>query len=206
MAERRGGEPAPPTTTTVRGEDWYARDLSGQEFHNVEFVDLDLTEAFGVGAVFEECVFRNAKLNASVHTDAAFINCTFHRSNFFDVRFERCKLIGSKFDGCSWDIAKVEGGNWSFVGLPGADLRSATFTGVRLREADLTGVRAVGGTLRDCDLAGAWLHRADLTGCDLRGSELTGIDPATVTLDRAIITLPQAVTIVEAMGLDLRVE
>ena len=77
---------------------------------------------------------------------------------------------------------------------------------MRLREADLTGVRAVGGTLRDCDLAGAWLHRADLTGCDLRGSDLTGIDPATVTLDRAIITLPQAVTIVEAMGLDLRVE
>ena len=52
---------------------------------------------------------------------------------------------------------------------------------------------------RGCD-------RADLTGCDLRGSELAGIDPTTVTLDRAIITLPQAVTIVEAMGLDLRVD
>jgi uncharacterized protein YjbI with pentapeptide repeats len=196
----------PSTTTVLRGEDWYARDLSGQEFRHVEFLDLDLTEAFGVGAVFEECVFRNAKLNASVHTEAAFVNCTFHRSNLFDVRFERCKLIGSRFDGCAWDITRVEGGNWSFVGLPGADLHSASFTGVRLREADLTGVRAAGGTLRDCDLAGASLHRADLTGCDLRGSDLTGIDPATVLLDRAIITLPQAVTIVEAMGLDLRVE
>ncbi|MET0788721.1 MAG: pentapeptide repeat-containing protein [Cellulomonas sp.] len=206
MAERRGGEAAPPTTSIVRGEDWYARDLSGQEFRNVEFVDLDLTEASGVGAVFEECVFRNAKLNASVHTDAAFINCTFHRSNFFDVRFERCKLIGSMFDGCTFDLTVVEGGNWSFVGLPGADLHSARFTGVRLREADLTGVRAPGGTLRDCDLAGAWLHLADLSGCDLRGSDLAGIDPPTVKLEGAIITLPQAVVIVEAMGLDLRVE
>ena len=78
-------------------------------------MDLDLTEAFGVGAVFEECVFRHAKLNASVHTDAAFMNCTFTRSTFFDVRFERCKLIGSRFEDCTWDIAKVEGGNWSFV-------------------------------------------------------------------------------------------
>lgn len=206
MAERRGGEAAPPTSSTVRGEDWYARDLSGQEFRNVEFVDLDLTEAFGVGAVFEECVFRHAKLNASVHTDAAFINCTFARSNFFHVRFERCKMIGSRFDDCAWDLAKIEGGNWSFVGLARADLHSASFTGVRLREADLSGVRAVGGTLRDCDLAGAWWERADLTGCDLRGSDLASLDPATVTLDRAIITLPQAVTIVEAMGLDLRVD
>lgn len=205
MTENRGGA-VPTTTSTVRGEDWYARDLSGQEFRNVELVDVDLTEAFGVGAVFEECVFRHAKLNASVHTDAAFINCTFTRSTFFDVRFERCKLIGSRFEDCTWDIAKVEGGNWSFVSLTKADLHSASFTGVRLREADLTGVRAAGGTLRDCDLAGAWLDRADLTGCDLRGSDLTGIDPTTVTLDRAIITLPQAVTIVESMGLDLRVD
>ena len=205
MADRRG-EGAPPTTTTVRGEDWYARDLSGQQFHRVEFLDLDLTEASGVGAVFEECVFRNAKLNASVHTDAAFLSCTFHRSNFFDVRFERCKMVGSTFDDCAWDIAQVQGGNWSFVAMPRADLHSATFTGVRLHEADLTGVRAAGGTLRDCDLSGAWLHRADLSGCDLRGSDLAGIDPVTVNLERAIITLPQAVTIIEAMGLDLRAE
>jgi uncharacterized protein YjbI with pentapeptide repeats len=206
MAERRGGDAAPLTTTTVHGGDWYARDLSGQVFRNVEFVDLDMTEASGVGAVFEQCVFRHAKLNASVHTDAAFLNCSFQRSNFFDVRFEGCKMVGSVFDGCAWDITRVQGGNWSFVAMPRADLHSATFTGVRLREADLTGVRAAGGALRDCDLAGAWLHRADLTGCDLRGSDLAGIDPLSVTLERAIITLPQAVTIIEAMGLDLRVE
>src|SRR4051794_2376853 len=206
MAERRGGEAAPPTTSTVRGEDWYARDLSGQEFRNVEFVDLDLTEASGVGAVFEECVFRHAKLNASVHTDAAFINCTFSRSNFFDVRFERCKLVGSVFDACALDLMVVDGGNWSFVGLSGADLHSARLSGVRLREADLTRIRATGGTLRDCDLSGATWDGADLTGCDLRGSDLAGIDPATVRLAGALITLPQAVVIVEAMGLDLRVE
>ena len=60
--------------------------------------------------------------------------------------------------------------------------------------------------MRDCDLTAAWLHLSDLSGCDLRGSQLSGIDPATVNLDRAIITLEQAVVIVEAMGLDLRTE
>ena len=98
------------------------------------------------------------------------------------------------FDGCTFDITKVEGGNWSFVGLPGADLHSATFTGVSLREADLTGIRAAGGTLRDCDLTAAWLHLSDLSGLrPARQPAPPGIDPATVNLDRAIITSEQAV-------------
>ena len=60
--------------------------------------------------------------------------------------------------------------------------------------------------MRDCDLTSAWLHGADLSGCDLRGSQLHGIEPGSVNLERAIITLEQAVVIVEAMGLDLRTE
>jgi len=197
---------APLTTSTVRGEDWYARDLSGETFEQVAFVDVDMTEVQSTGAVFDGCTFRNVKLNASVHTDTAFSNCTFNGVTFFDVRLERCKLIGSVFDRCSFEIMRVDGGNWSFVELPAADLRSATLRGVRLREADLTGAKLEGSTVRDCDLAAATLHRADLTGCDLRGSDLVGIDLSTVTLRGAVVNLPQAVVIVEAMGLDVRVD
>jgi fluoroquinolone resistance protein len=197
---------APLTTSTVRGEDWYARELTGETFEQVAFVDVDMTEVRTTGAVFDACTFRNVKLNASVHVDTAFSNCTFNGVTFFDTRLERCKLIGSVFDRCSFEIMRVEGGNWSFVELATADLRSATFRGVRLREADLTGAKLEGSTVRDCDLAAATLHRADLTGCDLRGSDLVGIDLSTVGLRQAIVTLPQAVVIVEAMGLDVRVD
>ena len=67
MADRKHGESAPPTDTTVRHEDWDGRDLSGAEHTRVEFIDVDLTEATGKGAVFIECTFRDCRFNASVH-------------------------------------------------------------------------------------------------------------------------------------------
>jgi fluoroquinolone resistance protein len=206
VAERKFGAPAPPTDTTVAGADWYGQDISGQSHTRVAFVDLDLTEVRNDGAVFNECTFRRARFNASVHTNAAFLNCTFAACSFFDTRLTDCKLLGSMFDRCTFDILRASGGDWSFVGMPGADLRSASLRGLRMREADLTGVRCQGASLRDCDLSGAWLHGAKLSGCDLRGSDVSSIDPTTTEIRGAIVTYEQALAIAVALGLDIRTE
>lgn len=204
MAERRFGQPAAKTLTQIRDQDWYARDLSDEAHSQVEFIDLDLTETTGHGATFTDCTFRGVRFNVTNQTGAAFTNCTFKRCVFFEATFTGCKFVGSMFDQCTHDLMKVDGGDWSFVGLPGADLRSATFSGVRMREADLTGARFEGAKLRDADLSGAWLHNARLTDCDLRGSDLSALDPSTVELRGALITMDQAVVIATAMGLDVR--
>lgn len=204
MADRKHGIPAPPTETTVRSADWDGRDLTGETYRRVLFVDVDMTELINRGSSFEECSFRNVRFNVSEHEDALFLNCTFSRCSFFDATFKGCKLTGSMFDGCSYGLLKVDGGDWSFVGLPGADLRGSALYGVRLREADLTGVRLEGAEVRRCDLAGAWLHSADLTGCDLRGSDLGDLDPHTVKLNKAIIDPYQATIVATALGLEVR--
>ncbi len=206
MAERKYGEKAPATDHLVAGANWENRDISGEQHVRVEFVDIDLTEAKNNGAVFTECTFRRCKFNVSGHRDAAFVNCTFKSCSFFDTKFFDCKMVGSMFDRCTFDLMQVEGGNWSHVGLPGAKLSKATFNRVRLREADLTGVRADGGSIRDCDMSGAWLHGANLTDCDLRGSDLGALEPDRTELRGAIITVDQAITIVTALGLDVRAE
>lgn len=206
MAEQKYGAPAPKTDTTVAGADWYGQDVSGQSHTRVLFVDLDMTEAENQGTVFEECTFRRGRFNASVHTGAAFINCTFTGCSFYDARFADCKFVGSMFDRCAYDIMQVTGGNWSFVGLPGADLRSASFRNVQMREADLTGARCAGSSIRDVDLSGAWLHSADLSRCDLRGSDLSALEPQNVNIRGAIITIDQTIIIAEALGLDVRLE
>ena len=87
MAERRRGTPAPETEHTISGADWYGTDISGQSHTRVKFVDLDMTEITNNGAVFTECTFRNTRFNASIHTDSAFLNCTFSGCNFFDATF-----------------------------------------------------------------------------------------------------------------------
>lgn len=205
MAERRYGEPAPGTSHTLAGADWYGRELQRQRFDNTLFVDLDLTEALNTGSIFNECTFRRARFNASVHRGSAFTNCTFVSCNFFDARFTDCKLVGSMFDGCEFACMQVTEGDWSFVGLPGADLRRAAFSGTRLREADLTGARCQDGSLRDADLSGAWLHSADFSRCDLRGTDLSALEPEHTRIKGAIITVDQTLAIAEALGLDVRV-
>jgi fluoroquinolone resistance protein len=190
----------------VRDEDWGGHQLLRQTFTRVSFVDADLSEVVSEGAVFEECSFRGVRFNVSQHRSTAFLNCTFTRCSFFDTTFSGCKLVGSVFKACSLDLAKVEGGDWSFVGMRSADLGSASFVDVRMREADLAGSRAVNGTLRGVDLSGADLSGADLTGCDLRGSDLSAVDPASVQLQRAVITGDQAVLLAFALGMDVRPE
>lgn len=204
MAERKYGEAAPETDTTIAGAAWYGEDLSGRNYSKTLFVDLDLTEATSNGVAFKDCTFRRARFNASRHQHGAFVNCTFTSCNFYDTSFDGCKFVGSMFDGCRFEITTVEGGNWSFVGLPGADLRNAVFKDVLMREADLTGARCDGSSMTKVDFSGAWLHRANFSRCDLRGSDISSIEPGNVDLKGAIVTIEQTVMIAEALGLIVR--
>ena len=86
----------------VRGADWYAQDLSGQEHSRTGFVDVDLTEATGEGAVFTDCVFRDCRFNVARLRDAAFLACTFTGCSFWDAELDDCKLAGSAFRNCSF--------------------------------------------------------------------------------------------------------
>jgi len=167
--------------------DWYGQVLNNQKYERTLFVDLDLSEAQSTGAIFNECTFRRARFNASVHQHSAFLNCTFYFCNFFDSKFTDCKLVGSMFSDCQFHHMRVEDSDWAFVGLPGADLEKASFLRTRLREADLTGARCHGSSIRESDLSGAWLHRADFTECDLRGSDLSALDPKETQIKDAII-------------------
>jgi fluoroquinolone resistance protein len=207
VAERRHGSPTAPTTSTVSGEDLYGEDLTGRVESRVLYRDVDLTESTSTsGLVFDECVFRDVRFNASSHAGAAFTNCTFHTCTFFGAEFADCKLVGAMFDRCTLERLTVTRGDWSFAGLPGADLRSASFTEVRMREIDLVGVRGDGMTLRRCDLSGAWVAKASFERAELRGSDLSAFDPVTTSLRGAVIDWTQAATLAEAMGLDVRAE
>ena len=204
MADRRYGAPPPPTDSEVVNEDWHAKDLSGSSHERVAFVEVDLEESNGQGALFSECTFRECRFNASRHRASAFLNCTFTRCSFFDAEFADCKLVGSTFDRCEFGPLVCEGGDWSFVGLAGAALAHARFVGVRMREVDLTGARCLGTVLRDVDLSGASLHRTDLSGADLRGSDISSLDPTAVTLHDTIVDPDQTIGVAESLGFDVR--
>ncbi|MEV6406577.1 pentapeptide repeat-containing protein [Streptomyces bobili] len=193
--------PIPDEALVVRDEDWYGRNLSGQSYTRYSFLDTDWTEVVNEGAIFDECTFAGVRFNASRHTSAAFTNCTFKRCTFFDTQFTDCKLVGSLFQQSTFTLFEVSGGDWSFVGLPGADLRQAVFDRVRMREADLTAARLEKAVLTRTDLSGAMLHSSQMDGTDLRGSDISSLDPLTVKIAGATISLEQAAVIAEALGI-----
>ncbi|MET9490386.1 pentapeptide repeat-containing protein [Nocardia sp. NPDC006630] len=201
MADRKYGEPAPPTTSTIRGADWYGRTLRAEQYRRVEFLDVDMAEITTENTVFDECSFRGVAFNLSAHTNSGFLNCTFSACSFFDATFTSCKLTGSMFDGCTYSLLKASGGDWSFAGLPGADLRGTSFRELRMREVDLTGARCQKATFRDIDLSGAWLTKADFSDSDLRGSDISALDPYNVQVARAVIDPDQAITLAFTLGL-----
>ncbi|MEC3956418.1 pentapeptide repeat-containing protein [Nocardia sp. CDC153] len=200
MADRRAGEKAPPTEHTIRGEDWYGRELVDETFSRVEFLDVDMSEITTRRTVFTECSFRNVSFAQATHSSVGFLNCTFTACRFFETEFTMCKLTGSMFDRCTFTLLKAVGGDWSFVGLPGADLRGTTFTDLRMREIDLTYARCQKATFHTVDLSGAWLTKADFTAADLRGSDLTSLDPLNTTITAALIDPAQAITLATALG------
>lgn len=55
MAEPVHGRPAAPTETTISSANWDSRDLTSENHASVLFVDVDMTEAGGVGAAFTDC-------------------------------------------------------------------------------------------------------------------------------------------------------
>ena len=189
---------------TLRDEDWYGDEIVNREYTDCAFYDMDMTELVNRGSTFERCTFGNVKFNASRHTDAAFVSCTFKRCGFFDAVFEGCKLVGSLFEECTLRPLRVRGGDWSFVALVRADLRAARFEDVRMREVDLSGANCEKAHLVDMDLTSAQTHRANFARADLRGSDLTGLDPAGVDLTGAVIEPAQAITIAQALGLEVR--
>jgi len=198
---------APSTGTTVRGEDWYARDLGDADrFSEIAFIDVDFMEVKSHTAWFADCTFTSCRFNCSVHDGSGFVNCTFTQCSFFDSTFTQCKLLGSAFRRCTFGAFTITGGDWSFVDLTEADLIGSTITGVRMREIDLTGAQCSRATVRNVDLSGALLGGTNLSGTDLRGSLLTSLDPLNAVLADAVVTGDQAAAIAAMLGLDVRTE
>jgi uncharacterized protein YjbI with pentapeptide repeats len=181
-------------------EDWYGRDLSGETYRGCTFREVDLTEAESRGAFFESCEFDNCRLNASTHTDTAFVACQLRRTSLFGATLDGCKLTGTMFVECTLRPLTVRAGQWRSVLLRGAKLSGLELDGVDLQEADLQEADLTGASLLRCDLSRSSLRSARLDEADLRGANLQAADLAFATLRGTTLDLAGAVAVAEAQG------
>jgi len=116
----------------------------------VDWQDLDLADA-----VFQHCVFPNARFAATTLNGARFSHC-----HFRDCRFTNADLRGSHFTDCNFTERAAETTGVTFIGT---DLRETSFTRVDLSMARVERCVLFSITLQSCNLLGANFDKSDFS-------------------------------------------
>ena len=188
--------------------------LEPAEHDKYTFNGIVLPEARIVERRFYECTFTSCDFRGAHFTSCRFLSCTFEDCDLSNAilsdatlrepRFERCKLLGIDWAEVvhldpPWmhECALDHGG---FVGLsiPGATITKCTVRDTSFAEADLSGA-----DLRHTDFTGTEFTGADLRKADLRHAKHYVLDPRTVRVEGLRCTLPDAVALLEGLGVKL---
>lgn len=204
------GKPEPPKVIA---------DIDGSdEFVDTTFRQLIVdrqaltSEGFDT-CTFESCSFQEAELVGCTFRDATFIGCNLAAAKLTNSRFAGVKFTRSKVTGLDWTVAQ-----WSSVGLPilfedeclldcsvflGLKLKNAVFRDCSAREVDFTEADLSGSSVSGTDLSAARFNRTNLTNARLEGAFGYSIDPTNNELKGAHVSLPEAASLIRALGIEI---
>jgi fluoroquinolone resistance protein len=193
--------------------------VSGAEFSRETFEGLNLAGRSVESSVFEECIFERCRLKETVLRDCTFFGCTFREcdlglivprnSTFAGCRFEGSGMMGINWTEARWPRARLDVplrfdrcvlSHSTFLGL---DLKGVCFIECTLQDADFRGSRLECCDFSGSDLRGSVFHEADLSHADLSTARDYFIDVKRTKLEGAAFSLPEALSLLEGLGITL---
>ena len=152
------------------------------EFHDCQFVGMDLS-----GYRFVDCSFVNCNLSNISTIDTAIRN----------VHFSGCKMLGVHFEDCHPFLFKISGKESAFdlSTFAGMELKGTLFRDCSLKDVDFTGAVLSGGAFEQCDLMDATFENTNLEGADFRTALNFRIDPQINQIKGARFSLPEVLTL-----------
>lgn len=168
---------------------------------------------------FFDCAFRECTFVESVFHQCRFINCAFQgcdlslvqvpESSFTGVIFEDSKCIGINWALANWPVTtlgvplrfnKCNLSLSTFIGLslPGIQIADCLAVDVDFREADLSR-----SDFNETDLTNSLFSQTNLSGADLSLARNYIIDPTENILIGARFSLPEAMSLLYSMNIDL---
>ena len=148
-----------------------------------------------------------------------FADCAFEQSDLSLVRlphstFTACRFEDSKIIGVNWTEAQwPETRLWVPVGFVRCVISHSTFIGLGLREIRIVNCTAEDVDFRDADLtkadfggtdlSGSLFVNTNLSGADLRSATNYRIDPPENVLRGAKFSLPEAISLLDGLDIDL---
>ncbi|WP_291479868.1 pentapeptide repeat-containing protein [Corynebacterium sp.] len=202
----RGRRITAPRLTAVRLPeltDATEDDLHGTDHYEaLRFTGTDLGERDLTGADFVDCEFRDvqageARLRATRFSESRFERLTAPslsaaRSGWSDVHLTDSRLGAAELCDADLRAVQVRDSRLMFVNLRSARLRDVSFSGCTIDELDLTDARADRVAFDNCTVQTLRLDHAVLGDVDLRGLELAGVS-GVETMRGAAISTTQAV-------------
>jgi uncharacterized protein YjbI with pentapeptide repeats len=196
--------------TTISSQSYYADQV---------FKELNLDQQRIESSEFYDCKFIRCTFSESVFCSCRFVNCTFR-----DCDLSLIRLTGSSFSATRFEDSKVIGVDWTqadwsapSIGAPivffKSTLNHATFIGLKLSEIEIKDCIAVNVDFREADLSrsdfsGTDLSKSlfsntDLTAADLSSARNYLIAPGQNTLKQAKFSLPEAMSLLHNLDIDL---
>jgi uncharacterized protein YjbI with pentapeptide repeats len=173
--------------------------ISGSEFLDCTFEGCSFVENEFRGCKFVDCIFKGSDLSMIQVSDTSFKN----------IRFVDCKVVG-----INWTLA-----DWSSIlfsepmSFENCTLNHSTFIGLELPGLSIVNCAASNVDFRDTELIQSNLSGTDLSDClfvntnlkeaDLRGAINYHINPEENVLTKAKFALPEAMSLLFNMDIEL---
>jgi len=183
------------------------------------FKNLDMAGEEIKSSTFQDCVFSRCTFTEIIFRSCTFSHCVFEdcdlslmqvpNCSFGDVRFLKSKAIGVNWAQAHWPVNSI----WDPIEFNKCALSHSTFLGINLVGFKMRHCEAVNVDFRESNLSGADFTLTDLKdslflstnleGADLSYARNYQIDPSQNSILKAKFSLPEAMTLLYSMDIEI---
>lgn len=186
-------------------------DYENEAFERISAANSLLNGRTFVSCSFNGCDFSGSDFSSSSFEDCAFNECNLSGAKFTDARMSKIAFRGSKIMGVDFTVANPFAMDVSFDGCV---IDSCDFCGMKLKKTpfikcEITATDFIGTDLTGADFSGAAFRDAGfdktiLVGADFIDARGYAINPASNNVRKAKFSLPDAITLLEIMGIIIK--
>lgn len=187
------------TEQLFKSVDLRQKGLNSKKFYDCTFIKCDFSETVFKECSFYDCVFEGCNLSLMSIRGCSYSN----------VVFKDSKVIGVNWTEAVWPKIKID----SPLQFLKCAISHSTFLGLSLREIRIRECNAENVDFRDADLTRADFACTDLTGslfmktilneADFASAKNYTIDVALNSVKKAKFSLPQAMSLLYSLDIDL---
>jgi fluoroquinolone resistance protein len=168
-------------------------EIRSKSFNNCTFTDCDFKESDFSASLFSDCIFKTSNLSLIKLTDTKLQN----------VHFDECKILGVDFTPISKLIVRLgfrhsQISECSFAAL---QLKGCAFLECRIRRSDFFKTNLTKSNFSGSDLQDTIFENSNLTAADFKNAHNFAINPLNNQLKNAEFSLPEAVSLLLALGI-----